>query len=579
MELPAHATRSRVCRRIRRPRRTPPALVALALAGTLVSLSGAPAQAGAGKFLPGIDVSHHQGAIDWKAVKSSGIEFAFAKASEGTSFVDPRFAQNRAGAAAAHLPFGGYHFARPSGSTASQIVADARAEADHFIDTASPRPADLLPVLDLENSGGLSIGDLQDWTWAFLNQVVARIHEKPIIYSGNYFWATYMGDTWEYALAGFKLLWVPHWTDDPQPRVPGNNWGGKGWTFWQYTSCGSVPGVSGCVDRDRFNGRDLTRVSMGTAPSNATPPGYSGRPEEASTLTALNGQWDGSAPFSFTYRWRRCDSGGGSCAYIPQADSQAYTLTAADIGNLVSVEVTAANAVGRAVAESGRTPPIDPYDITGPSVPAFTQPPRYLTTTSVPVAWSSTDDRSGVGSYAVRVRSAPAAGSFGRFADLFASTPNTSTTFTAGPGHSYCFVAMATDRWSNASAWSDQRCVTVPVDDRGLTASPGWSRVRAQGFYLRSALSSTTRGATLVREGLRAHRIRVVAETCPSCGRIQVRWNGRLLATFELVTKTTLHRHLLGELVLPSVEIGTLELRVVSARRPVVIDGVAVTGL
>ena len=68
-----------------------------------------------------------------------------------------------------------------------------------------------------------------------------------------------------------------------------------------------------------------------------------------------------------------------------------------------------------------------------------------------------------------------------------------------------------------------------------------------------------------------------MAETCPSCGRIQVRWNGRLLGTLELVTKTTLHRHLLGELVLPSVEIGTLELRVVSARRPVVIDGVAVT--
>jgi hypothetical protein len=231
------------------------------------------------------------------------------------------------------------------------------------------------------------------------------------------------------------------------------------------------------------------------------------------------------------------------------------------------------------VAESGRTPPIDPYDITAPSVPVFTRPPRYVTTTSVPVAWSSTDDRSGVGFYTVRMRSAPAAGAFGRYADLFASTPNTSATVAAAPGHSYCFVAMATDRWSNQSAWSDGRCVTVPVDDRGLAASPGWTRVRAPGFYLGSARSTTTRGATLIRDGLRAHRIRVVAETCPSCGRIQVRWNGAIIGTFELVTRTTLHRRLLGEVLLPSVEVGTLELRVMSARRPVVIDGVAVTRL
>src|SRR5262249_30701577 len=149
----------------------------------------------------------------------------------GTSFVDPQFADYRAGTSAAHIAFGAYHFARPGGTTSATISADAKAEADWFIDHAKPQAGDLLPVLDLEKNGGLSITSLQAWTWRFLNEVVARIHAKPIIYSGNNFWATYMGDTTQFADAGYKLLWVPHWTTAPQPRVPGKDWGGNGWTF------------------------------------------------------------------------------------------------------------------------------------------------------------------------------------------------------------------------------------------------------------------------------------------------------------------------------------------------------------
>jgi hypothetical protein len=138
---------------------------------------------------------------------------------------------------------------------------------------------------------------------------------------------------------------------------------------------------------------------------------------------------------------------------------------------------------------------------------------------------------------------------------------------------------MATDRWENPSAWSGERCTTVPMDERALTASAGWTRERAPGFFRQTALAATDHGSTLRRSDLNAHRIRVVALTCPTCGRIAVRWNGRTIGVFELVTKRTLHRHVLGELVLPAVQNGTLEIRVMSARRPVVIDGVAVTQL
>jgi hypothetical protein len=214
-------------------------------------------------------------------------------------------------------------------------------------------------------------------------------------------------------------------------------------------------------------------------------------------------------------------------------------------------------------------------------VPVFTAPARrYVVSTVVPVAWSSTDDRSGVGAYAVRVKTAAAAGAFGGYRVAFASTTLSEDTFAGQAGHSYCFVAMATDRWENASAWSGPRCVTVPIDERSFTTSAGWTRERAPGFYLQTALASTTRGATLTRSGLNARRIRVVAETCPGCGRVQVLWNGRIVAAFDLVTGTTLHRHLTAELDLPAVSTnGTLQIRVASARRPVVIDGVAVTRL
>ena len=58
----------------------------------------------------GIDVSTHQGAIDWAAVAGDGIDAAYVKASEGATFEDDRFAENWAGAKAAGLEVGAYHF-------------------------------------------------------------------------------------------------------------------------------------------------------------------------------------------------------------------------------------------------------------------------------------------------------------------------------------------------------------------------------------------------------------------------------------------------------------------------------------
>ncbi len=114
-------------------------------------------------YTEGIDISHWQGAINWTKVAAAGKRFAFMKASESTDFVDNTYATNRQQARAAGLYVGAYHFAQPSTG-----AGDAIAEADHFIDTASPASGDLIPVLDLERSGSLSQAALTTWVQAFL---------------------------------------------------------------------------------------------------------------------------------------------------------------------------------------------------------------------------------------------------------------------------------------------------------------------------------------------------------------------------------------------------------------------------
>jgi lysozyme len=226
--------------------------------------------------LPGIDVSHYQDLIDWTQVAASGVRFAFAKATEGTGYIDPMYATNLAGAAANGIAFGAYHFARPDLHPNGAIT-----EADHFVDTAQIAPGNLLPVLDIERSGSLTPAAMTDWILAWLGEVTARTGVMPMVYTSPIGWSNRTDDTTAIADAGYTMLWVAHWNVDA-PTVPGNDWEGHGWTFWQYSDCGHVPGIAHCVDSDWFNGLDLQPATIPspdtTAPvaSIAVPTGVQG---------------------------------------------------------------------------------------------------------------------------------------------------------------------------------------------------------------------------------------------------------------------------------------------------------------
>jgi GH25 family lysozyme M1 (1,4-beta-N-acetylmuramidase) len=241
---------------------------AVAAGGAAPSASSPVAAAATGGYLEGVDVSHWQNTISWSKVAAAGKSFAIIKATESIDYVDPLYATNRAGAQAAGMWTGAYHFARPSAS-----AGDAVAEADHFADSVQLGSGDLIPALDIEVTGGLSPSALTAWVTAWLGQATARLGVKPMIYTSPAFWKKYLGDTRALADAGYKTLWIAHWGVSA-PTVPAENWGGRGWTFWQYDNCGSVPGIGGCVDLDRYHGTDLRAQAVSGFSLNSEWGGY-----------------------------------------------------------------------------------------------------------------------------------------------------------------------------------------------------------------------------------------------------------------------------------------------------------------
>ena len=186
-------------------------------------------------------------------------------------FIDTTYPTNRAQAKANGMFLGAYHFARPELTLIDLVgvpdpVPDAVAEADHFMNTATPQSGEMIPVLDLEDYGktatnpGLSPTDLQTWVRAFLERVYERTGVRAAIYVSPSFWSTRMGSSRWFADNGYQTLWIAHWTSAAGPTLPASNWGGLGWTFWQYTSSGTVPGISGRVDLDFYRGADFSPV-------------------------------------------------------------------------------------------------------------------------------------------------------------------------------------------------------------------------------------------------------------------------------------------------------------------------------
>lgn len=209
-------------------------------------------EAQAGERIPGMDIAEYQGTIDWDKVGASKIRFIFMRATKGQDYDDPMYAEYSAAATEQNIKWTAYHYALPSGRKKDPII-----QANHFVDIANLSSGNILPVLDMEQTGGLGRNRLEDWVARWLNRVHHRTGVRGIIYTSPNFWRTSLGDSKRFSSKGYGL-WVAHW-GVKDPDVPAGNWSASGWNFWQWSDCGSVPGIEGCVDQDRYNGTHIGR--------------------------------------------------------------------------------------------------------------------------------------------------------------------------------------------------------------------------------------------------------------------------------------------------------------------------------
>lgn len=244
--------------------------VALAAGGLVpLAVAAGPAAAAADE-VTGVDVSSWQhpnnkpGDIVWPSVAAAGHDFAIVKATESTTYKNPYYASDIKGARDAGMVVGAYHFARPK-----LPLTTAKDQARYFVNAiGTTRTARTLPpVLDIEDTGGLSKADTIAWTKSFLTTVRSLTGRTPMVYSYDNFLRTSLGNSTE-----FKdyPLWYAKYSTTPPGALPG---GWKTWTIWQHTSQGTVPGMKGDIDLNRFNGTkaDLLRLADGTRAAPLTP--------------------------------------------------------------------------------------------------------------------------------------------------------------------------------------------------------------------------------------------------------------------------------------------------------------------
>ena len=180
----------------------------------------------------GIDVSAHQGQIDWSAVAGDRISFAYVKASEGGDFADERFPENWDGAGAAGLDRGAYHF--------FTLCRPGAEQAANFLTAAVPDPAVLAPAVDLELKGNCAKRPTrQEFTselQVFLDRVEQAWGREVLIYTTDDF-----DDLYPVRDLGRPLWEAPYYRRPPADEAR---------TIWQVTSLASVDGVEGRVDLD-----------------------------------------------------------------------------------------------------------------------------------------------------------------------------------------------------------------------------------------------------------------------------------------------------------------------------------------
>lgn len=222
------------------------AAVPLGLAAVLVATTPAVAEPPTGT-----DASSWQHVdgkpIDWQAFKNAGFDFALIKATDGTDYVNPWFAQDTAAMRAAGVLRGAYHFPVFTESPEQQAVWYVQNTFTSNVAGSLP------PIIAVERNNGLPPASLIQWLHRWLIVVRVLTGRMPIIYTTSFWW-TGMANTNQFTS---YPLWIADWEPVASPRLPG---GWRSWAFWQTSDKAEIPGIEVPADHNVYNG-DLGPLS------------------------------------------------------------------------------------------------------------------------------------------------------------------------------------------------------------------------------------------------------------------------------------------------------------------------------
>lgn len=194
-------------------------------------------------LIHGIDVSKYQRIISWDEVKEMKVKnvqlgFVFIKATEGIVNTDPQFRRNWKKSKQAGMVRGAYHF--------FLATKDGREQADNFISAVDLEEGDLPPVVDIEQTYGVSLPVLKKELKEWLDVIEYYYGVKPIIYTNVDFYSRCLGKEFN-----SYPLWAAHYFQYDTPRI------NRQWAFWQHSEEGRVNGILSKVDFNVFNGDSL----------------------------------------------------------------------------------------------------------------------------------------------------------------------------------------------------------------------------------------------------------------------------------------------------------------------------------
>lgn len=189
------------------------------------------------EHIHGIDISHYQGDIFWETIgENTKMAYVYIKCTEGGDRIDSRYEENLLTAHRYGLKVGSYHFYRPKTNQETQM--------ENMLVQCKPSEQDLIPMIDIETTGGLGTEEFCDSLFKFLEMVEHEYRQRPLIYTGTNFYNKHLAGKLDR-----YLLMIAQYTERLPVLIDDRDI-----TLWQYTGKGHLNGIKGYVDKSRFMG-------------------------------------------------------------------------------------------------------------------------------------------------------------------------------------------------------------------------------------------------------------------------------------------------------------------------------------